>query len=152
MAGPGLLAFDQDRAFAGDARGACTQAIKFVQGASNQLHSQLAADNLRCSLQAFDGCIPILRIKQTIELGTACLHQLSHAFLGQSLLFHFVGELQSDHRLDGRKRYLLTDSFFVKPAFEARPQMRIFLFTKASPLVAVARDQGLRELLAASSL
>src|SRR5882724_11597032 len=63
----------------------------------NQYQSQLAADDLRCALQAFDRGAAIIRVKQTIDLRAARFHQEGHALLGDLPFLHFARKLTRNH-------------------------------------------------------
>src|SRR5262249_24414665 len=59
------------------------------------------------------------------DLGATRFHQLCHALFGDLLPLHLLSELARDDRLDGSGRYLFPNPLFFKPAFEARPYVRV---------------------------
>ena len=65
----------------------------------HKLHCHPPADDSRGSLLAGQRDV-VLRVQQTIHLGTACLEQHGHLFLGKLLLLHGLGKLPLHHLLD----------------------------------------------------
>src|SRR5439155_11558600 len=80
----------------------------------DQLDPDLASNDLRRACERIEGDVVSAWIEDTLELGSAGVHELGHRRFREVAFFHCSLQLKRDHPFDGDRVYLSTDAFLLQ--------------------------------------